>query len=130
MIRRLLNTLQSFISSRKILDSNFISVKKFTRIVPGISVCFSFLGLEIYLIIFLVFKVFKGVWNPGRKASSISREQRVIVFSWVDFSSINFKARSQRKLTKSGEMFQMLAWTVFRLDTNKTNINFDKIFIL
>ena len=50
--------------------------------------------------------------------------------SWVDFSSVYFRAQGQEKLTKPSEVFQMLARTVFRLDTNKTNIKLDKIFIL
>ena len=65
-----------------------------------------------------------------REASSILRGQRVTVFSWVDFFVNIFQGTKSEKLTKPSEVFQMLARTVFTLDTSKTNIKLDKIFIL
>ena len=64
--------------------------------------------------------------DPGREASLISRGQRVTVFSWVHFSSVYFRARSKRKSQNLVEVFHMLAQTVFRFDTNKTNIKLAK----
>ena len=113
-IRRLPNALWSFISSRKILNSDFISVKKF----PGFFQEFPKPGNLFYH--FPGFQGFPGcVETLGGRLLQSQKVTESLCFHRLIFSRYILACKVRENHKK-----------VFRLDTNKTNIKLVIIFIL
>ena len=102
--------LRSFISSRKILNPNLISVKRISRIFSRLSDFF--------------------FSKPGilfGRPLQYQEGRGSLCFHGLIFPQY-ISGHKVRETHKPSEVFQMLVRTVFRLDTNKTDTKLDKMF--